>query len=186
VRLVPAGSDVVASISVDDDDQIMRAAAAGDRLALATFVRETQEHVWRYCAYLGRGDDVGDLVQETYVRALRSLPRFEGRTSGRVWLLAIARRVCADAVRTAQRRRALEARWRRERQVSDAAETVTIELLLDALAPERREAFVLTQIVGLPYAAAAEVCHVPIGTIRSRVARAREELQSSLRQEETG
>jgi len=171
---------------VDDEDQIVRAAASGDRLALAAFVRDTQAHVWRYCAYLGRGDDVGDLVQETYARALRALPRFEGRTSGRVWLLAIARRVCADAVRGAQRRRALEARWRREGRPADASETVTIELLLDALAPERREAFVLTQVVGLPYATAAEVCGVPIGTIRSRVARAREELQASLREEDTG
>jgi RNA polymerase sigma-70 factor (ECF subfamily) len=171
---------------VDDGEHIVRAAVAGDRAALAEFVRDTQDHVWRYCAYLGRGDDVNDLVQETYVRALRALPRFEGRTTGRVWLLAIARRVCADAVRTAQRRRALETRWRRERQSSSASETVTIELLLDGLAPERREAFVLTQIVGLPYASAAQVCRVPIGTIRSRVARAREELQASLRRQETG
>ncbi|MCU1468486.1 MAG: sigma-70, region 4 type 2 [Actinomycetia bacterium] len=142
--------------------------------------------MWRYCAYLGRGDDVNDLVQETYARALRALPRFEGRTTGRVWLLAIARRVCADAVRTAQRRRALETRWRRERQPTNSSETVTIEMLLDGLAAERREAFVLTQIVGLPYASAAQVCRVPIGTIRSRVARAREELQASLRRQETG
>ncbi len=184
--MVPEPPDVVGSATVDDEEQIVRAAASGDRLALAAFVRDTQGHVWRYCAYLGRGDDVGDLVQETYARALRALPRFEGRTSGRVWLLAIARRVCADAVRGAQRRRALEARWRRERRPSDASETVTIELLLDALAPERREAFVLTQIVGSPYATAAEVCRVPIGTIRSRVARAREELQASLREEDTG
>jgi RNA polymerase sigma-70 factor (ECF subfamily) len=171
---------------VDEDEQIVRAAVAGDRLALAAFVRDTQDHVWRYCAYLGRGDEVADLVQETYVRALRALPRFEGRTSGRVWLLSIARRVCADAVRTAQRRRALEARWRRERRPAPASETVTIELLVESLAPERREAFVLTQVVGLPYAAAAQVCRVPVGTIRSRVARAREELQASIRREDTG
>jgi RNA polymerase sigma-70 factor (ECF subfamily) len=170
---------------VDDDEQIVRAAAAGDKVALASFVRDTQDHVWRYCAYLGRGDDVADLVQETYARALRALPRFEGRTSGRVWLLAIARRVCADAVRGAQRRRALDARFRRERRSHESSEMVGIEMLLDALPPDRREAFVLTQIVGLPYAAAADVCGVPIGTIRSRVARAREELQASLRHEET-
>jgi RNA polymerase sigma-70 factor, ECF subfamily len=169
-----------------DDEQIVRAAAAGDRAALTAFVRETQDHVWRYCAYLGRGDDVADLVQETYVRALRALPRFEGRTSGRVWLLAIARRVCADAVRGAQRRRALEARWRHERRPTTGAETVTIEMLVDSLAPDRREAFVLTQVVGLPYEAAAQVCRVPVGTIRSRVARAREELQASIRHEDTG
>ena len=171
---------------MDDDGQIMRAAAAGDRVALAAFVRDTQDHVWRYCGYLGRGADVEDLVQETYARALRALPRFEGRTSGRVWLLSIARRVCADSVRGARRRRALEARWRLERRPVVASETVTLELLLAGLPPERREAFVLTQLVGLPYAAAAEVCRVPIGTVRSRVARAREQLQQSLREEQAG
>ena len=51
--------EVVASASVDDEEQIVRAAVAGDRAALAAFVRDTQDHVWRYCAYLGRGDDVG-------------------------------------------------------------------------------------------------------------------------------
>ncbi len=87
-------------------------------------------------------------------------------------------------MRSAQRRRALEARWRRERRPPISGETVTIEMLVDSLAPQRREAFVLTQLVGLSYEAAAQVCRVPIGTIRSRVARAREDLQTSIRLEE--
>ena len=164
-----------------DDERMLRAAAAGDRVALATFVRETQDHVWRYCAYVGSGTDVADLVQETYLRALRALPSFEGRCDGRVWLLSIARRVCADAIRAAQRRRSLDAVWRKEQAASDPAESVVIAALVQRLAPERREAFVLTQIVGLPYADAATVCGVPIGTVRSRVARAREDLQNAWR-----
>ena len=71
------------------------------------------------------------------------------------------------------------------RWLSEYSPTLLLGLLL-VLLPAAASDFVLTQIVGLPYAAAAEVCRVPIGTIRSRVARAREELQSSLRQEETG
>ncbi len=166
---------------VPDEDQLLRSAMAGDRVALAAFVGETQIHVWRFCAYLGRGEDVADLVQETYMRALRAMPRFEGRSSARAWLLAIARRVCADAVRTARRRRATEALWRqRERLQSDASGSVGLTLTLGTLSADRREAFVLTQIVGLPYADAAVVCGVPIGTIRSRVARAREDLQTEL------
>jgi RNA polymerase sigma-70 factor, ECF subfamily len=55
-----------------------------------------------------------------------------------------------------------------------------LTLTLGTLSADRREAFVLTQIVGLPYADAAVVCGVPIGTIRSRVARAREDLQAEL------
>jgi RNA polymerase sigma-70 factor (ECF subfamily) len=52
--------------------------------------------------------------------------------------------------------------------------------LVAALEPERREAFVLTQVVGLSYAEAADVCSCPVGTIRSRVARARADLVSAL------
>jgi RNA polymerase sigma-70 factor (ECF subfamily) len=52
--------------------------------------------------------------------------------------------------------------------------------VLDRLDPERREAFVLTQLIGLPYAEAAEVVGCPIGTIRSRVARARADLVEAL------
>ncbi len=168
---------------VTDDLQLVRSAIAGDRLALAAIVRETQPHVWRYCAYLGRGTDVDDLVQDTYLRALRSLERYEGRSSLRTWLLSIARRVCADAVRAARRRRALDALFAREHFVADPGDRVAYAMLVDSLAPERREAFVLTQIVGLSYADAAEVCRVPVGTIRSRVARARDQLHAQISEE---
>ena len=61
----------------------------------------------------------------------------------------------------------------------DHAESVALAGLLAALDDERREAFVLTQLVGLSYAEAAEVCGCPVGTIRSRVARARSDLVSA-------
>jgi RNA polymerase sigma-70 factor (ECF subfamily) len=168
-------------VPAPEDEQLLRAAVAGDGRALADFVRATQPHVWRFCAYLGTGEDAADLVQETYARALRALPRFEFRSPPRAWLLSIARRVCADAVRGARRRRSVEAVWwQRERPVSDATAAVVVALALDTLSDERREAFVLTQIVGLPYAEAADICAVPVGTIRSRVARAREHLQHAV------
>jgi RNA polymerase sigma-70 factor (ECF subfamily) len=59
---------------------------------------------------------------------------------------------------------------------ADPAESVALRGLLDVLDPDRREAFVLTQVVGLSYAEAADVCNCPVGTIRSRVARARADL----------
>ena len=74
----------------------------------------------------------------------------------------------------------------RERMPAEHSETVTIELLLAALSAERREAFVLTQIVGVPYGSAAEICGVPIGTIRSRVARARDDLRAAMGREAAG
>lgn len=166
-------------------DHLTRAlldARAGDRLAWGTVVRTSQADVWRLCAVLGSRADADDLTQETYVRAVRSLPSYRGDASGRTWLLAIARRVCADAVRAQVRRR------RRDRSapdppasVEDPAGAVALEALLAGLDDDQRAAFVLTQVHGCSYAEAAEICGVPVGTIRSRVARARESLVTAVR-----
>jgi DNA-directed RNA polymerase specialized sigma24 family protein len=64
----------------------------------------------------------------------------------------------------------------RETVLTDPAAEMALTDLLGHLHPERRAAFVLTQVVGLSYAEAAKVCHCPVGTIRSRLARARSEL----------
>jgi RNA polymerase sigma-70 factor (ECF subfamily) len=149
-------------------------ARRGDRSAATAFVRATQADVWRLCAHLGTHGAAEDLTQETYARAFASLHRFAGRSSARTWLLSIARRVCADAVRAAVRARAAD--LAAPEHTPDPAESVALQAMLDGLDPHRREAFVLTQLVGLSYAEAADVCGCPVGTIRSRVARARDDL----------
>ena len=166
---------------MDDYDELTAAALRarrGDAAAAAVFVRATQADVWRLCAHLVRPADADDLTQDTYARAFGSLHRFLGRSSARTWLLAIARRACADALRATDRERrrpAVEAS-----HGEDPARSVTMRALIADLEPERREAFVLTQVVGLSYAEAAEVCACPVGTIRSRVARARADLVQAL------
>lgn len=165
------------------DDELTRAAleaGRGDRAALAALVGGTQADVWRYCAWLNGRDEADDLTQETFVRAIAALPRFAGASSARTWLLAIARRTAADSVRHAVRRRRLAERVQRFAPRSDTARgasgAVDLMQLVDQLPHERREAFVLTQLLGLEYAEAAEVVGCPIGTIRSRVARSRRDL----------
>jgi RNA polymerase sigma-70 factor, ECF subfamily len=164
-------------------------AAGGDTAAQAALIRETQADVWRLCAHLADRQVAEDLTQETYLRALPALARFEGRSSVRTWLLSIARRVCADAVRSRRRRRLtlvrddadLETLLQRDGRSTDTvAEGAAVADLLARLDQDRREAFVLTQLLGLPYADAAEVVGCPVGTIRSRVARARADLVASL------
>ncbi|USX53492.1 sigma-70 family RNA polymerase sigma factor [Lentzea sp. HUAS12] len=163
-------------------------AGAGDRAALADFVRATQADVWRFVAHLAA--DVGladDLTQETYLRALPSLPGFEGRSAGRTWLLAIARRVVADHIRAVR----VRPRLHRSAEVPEPAEPgfadrVVLDEVIGSLDPERRTAFVLTQVLGLSYADAAVVCGCPVGTIRSRVARAREDLVDMLADDRAG
>ncbi|HYO37750.1 MAG TPA: sigma-70 family RNA polymerase sigma factor [Geodermatophilus sp.] len=171
-------------------DELARAAAAaveGDPLAAATLVRATQSDVWRLCAALGDRDSADDLTQETYARAFTSLHRFEGRSSLRTWLLSIARRVCADAVRSRRRRRLTLVRDDADLEAlspTDGADRVgegaAVTDLLGRLDADRREAFALTQLLGLSYADAAEVAGCPVGTIRSRVARARADLVEAL------
>ena len=170
---------------MDELTQMALAAAGGDRAAVAAFVRRTQPEVWRVCARLGDRADADDLTQEVYLRALPALARFRGDASARTWLLQIARHVCADHVRRslaaaapcstgwcsgarspgprrpARGRWIWRRRWPRSTRIGAAA-------------------FVLTQVAGLSYAEAAEVCEVPVGTIRSRVARARGDLLDAL------
>jgi RNA polymerase sigma-70 factor (ECF subfamily) len=153
-------------------------ARAGDEDSAARFVRATQAEVWRLCAHLGTPGSADDLTQETYARAFGALHRFAGRSSARTWLLSIARRVCADAVRAAVRDRARP--MPRPEPERDHADRVVLHDLLGALSAPRRTAFVLTQILGLSYQEAAEVCGCPVGTIRSRVARARADLLDGL------
>ena len=156
----------------------VRAAVDGDPVAVSHLVRATQSEVHRLCSHLVDPAAADDLAQETYLRALKALPGFRGEAPFRLWLLAIARRVVATALEAeageVRRRRRLAAR--RPSPAPDHTEHHALQELVSALAPERRDAFVLTQVLGLSYAEAAEVCGCEVGTIRSRVARARDQL----------
>jgi RNA polymerase sigma-70 factor (ECF subfamily) len=176
----------------DDVTRCALAAKGGDQAAAAEFIRATSRDVHRFLAHLADSKDVEDLAQETYLRAMRGLARFDARSSAKTWLFAIARRVAADHVRTQLRRPRLAtaqgwedaAERHRDQVVPLLDESVALRRLLVDLEPQRREAFVATQILGLSYQEAAEVCDCPVGTIRSRVSRAREDLIVALRADE--
>jgi len=161
---------------------LLDAAREGDDVAVRRLVRETQPMVWRVCTSLGSHGEEDDLVQETYLRALRSLEQYRGDAPVLPWLLSIARNVCADHVRRRTRQRRLVDRLtlhasEQRTNVGDGA----LRQLVDRLDPDRREAFLLTQIVGLSYEEAAATIGCPIGTIRSRVARARGDLIAAVK-----
>jgi RNA polymerase sigma-70 factor (ECF subfamily) len=142
---------------------------------------------------LGKADDAEDLVQEAFLRAVKFFASFRGG-DGRPWLLAIVRRVCYDRL---QRNRSgplltvfddeLHSRSR------DSIEPVhlllrqeDVEMLHSALAElpiEFREALVLRELEGLAYNDIAAITDAPLGTIMSRLARARARLRDRLVQE---
>jgi RNA polymerase sigma-70 factor (ECF subfamily) len=166
----------------EDLQALALTAAAGDNSAFNELVRYTQTDIWRFCSYLVDHHSADDLTQDTYLRAHRALPRFRSDAPVLTWLLTIARRVCAVEIdrRTRAREISLHLTATHVRPPIDPTGAVDIERLIADLDPERRLAFVLTQVIGCDYAEAAAICQCPVGTIRSRVARARDDLVRQL------
>ena len=174
--------------SADPLRPLLDAAREGDDRALNALVRATQPAVWRLCSILGHPGEPADLAQETYLRAIRSMRSYRGEAPVLAWLLSIARRTCADHVRRVQRQRRIVDRIGRFTTSSSMVIDDTHRFdddavvgLVHTLDPDRREAFVLTQYVGLSYEETAFVMDCPVGTVRSRVSRARTDLMSALR-----
>ncbi|WP_327400709.1 sigma-70 family RNA polymerase sigma factor [Streptomyces sp. NBC_01288] len=178
---LPASPDVTES----SDESLTNwalAARHGDSVAVDHLVRALHRDVLRYVSHLCADPQaVDDLAQDTFLRALGSLHRFEGRSSARTWLLSIARRAVIDSYRRAAVRPRLSdvQDWQlavelaQPRGLPGFDDGVALLDLLAVLPDERREAFLLTQLLGLPYEEAAEIGNCPVGTVRSRVARAR-------------
>lgn len=160
-------------------------AGRGDRAALSAFIRASQADVWRFVARAAGTQAADDLTQETYLRVIGALPAFEARSSARSWLLSIARRVVVDRVRYEVARPRLVGMDAADLDALAPGESdeglVEVAQALAALGPDRRMALILTQLMGFSYAEAAEICGCAVGTIRSRVARARADLVVEMR-----
>lgn len=166
---------------MDELTDLAYAARAGDERAVGRFIASAYPEVWRFCAHQVGSEAAEDLAQDTFVRAIRGLGRFRGDASARTWLLAVARNTCTDHLRArTRRRRHHEPLAGHDADVRGPAGYLEIRDLLSRLEVDRRAAFVLTQVLGVSYQEAAAICRCPVGTIRSRVARARSELIDSL------
>jgi RNA polymerase sigma-70 factor (ECF subfamily) len=174
---------------MDELTGLATAARHGDEWAMREFIRISRRDVWSLCAHLVDPQSADDLTQEVYLRVFRNMKAFRRDSSARTWLLSIARHTCMDELRTRVRQRRRDTQlidlYREQPVAADVAEQVEVEGLLARLDPDRRTSFVLTQVIGLSYEEAAHVCGCPVGTIRSRVARARAELIEALDAEDS-
>jgi RNA polymerase sigma-70 factor, ECF subfamily len=162
-----------------DLDATARAGRDGDQVALELFAREVQTDVWRFAAYLTRPEDSDDLAQEALYRVIKNLHRWQ-RGPVLTWVLGVTRNVCREDIRRRTVRRTDPVAEPAVSPMLDTTDAVDTIQLLAALPDDQREAIVLTQLIGLPYADAARVAGCPIGTIRSRVARGRTALVDAL------
>jgi RNA polymerase sigma-70 factor (ECF subfamily) len=162
---------------MSDLEELALEAGRGDRRAFERLVQRAQAPVWRYAYHLTRSRELADeAAQETWLRAIRSLPRFRGDSAVVTWLLTIVRRVVADLLESARREQpyvALPA-------PQPGTGFVDVQMALAGLPRPLRETLVLTQVLGMSYAETAAITGTKVGTVRSRVFRARSALVEAL------
>ncbi len=134
--------------------------------------------------------DAEDAVQDAFLRAHQAWGRFRGG-DGRAWLLTIVRNVCYSRLRAHRRDGTPEAFDDETHGVPDdhgeanaiawrETKSALLQQALEQLAPEFREVIVLHELEGLAYREVAAIADIPIGTVMSRLARARQKLQTAL------
>ena len=181
---------------VDPDRVLVKAASVGDLDAFETLVRRYQTRVVNYVLAIVRDTgEAEDVAQETFIRAHRSLGRFRSESSFKTWLYTIATNTARSALdRRARRKRVADQSLDDDAQGQGAervpsqgpdVETAlvareAIDSALATLSDELRVAVVLRDVEGLDYQEIAEVTDVPIGTVESRIFRARRKLRTLL------
>ncbi|MFA7429135.1 MAG: RNA polymerase sigma factor [Rhodospirillaceae bacterium] len=160
--------------------------------AFATLVRDEQARVYHFLLKrVGNPDDAAELTQDTFLHAHRAWATFRGESKPSTWLLGIALNLARNHVTRTPNRR-----WRHlsddvldgvsspDANPEEATENRrTVRLLadaLDTLSPDMRDVFSLVCLEGVSYDEASHSLGIPIGTVRSRVARARATLRAAL------
>jgi RNA polymerase sigma-70 factor (ECF subfamily) len=167
------------------DASVVERAKKGDPDAFAEVVRHFDARL-RVLAFRLMGDAArtDDVLQEAYVKAFRSLPRFRGDASLGTWLYRITYNACLDELRRGRTVVPLDEASRLASTRTDPADLVLtrrdLAAALDQLPPEQRAAVVLVDAEGLDYTEAGEILGIPRGTVGSRLNRAHASLRRML------
>ncbi len=187
----------------DADSALVDRTKAGDVKAFEMLVVKYQRRIERLIGRMVRDVDlVPDIAQETFIRAYRAIPQFRGDSAFYTWLYRIAVNTAKKALMELKRdpivtESALAARddddetSRAENELNDGETpdailaskqvAVAVNSAVAALSEELRQAITLREIEGLSYEEIAELMNCPIGTVRSRIFRAREAIAQRLR-----
>ena len=188
----------------DSDVELVARAQRGDQRAFEMLVIKYQRRIERQIARMVRDVDlVQDIAQETFIRAYRALPQFRGDAAFYTWLYRIAVNTAKKALVGLKRDPLVyesglsgsndddDETSRVERELTDGSTpesllaskeiAQTVNAAIDALSPDLRQAITLREIEGLSYEEIADMMNCPIGTVRSRIFRAREAIALRLR-----
>ncbi|MBK9440225.1 MAG: RNA polymerase sigma factor RpoE [Comamonadaceae bacterium] len=188
---------------LDSDRLLVERAVAGDQRAFELLVIKYQRRIERLIGRMVRDVDlVEDIAQETFIRAYRALPKFRGEAQFYTWLYRIAINTSKQFLLELKRdpavlqstldRQADEDETFRPRNEPSSDETPesvlaakeiaqAVNAALDALPEDLRQAITLREMDGLSYEDIAEVMNCPIGTVRSRIFRAREAVSARIK-----
>ena len=179
-----------------DDLSLINRFKAGDISAFEEILLRHQDKIYNLCRrMLGNSHDAEDAAQDVFLKAYQNLNRFKPESSLHTWLFRIAVNTCIDYKRKPFFESLFKTstegdvfvierpadspspdRLYESKQIDDA-----IQLALSRLSAKLRVVIVLKEIEGLPYEEIAEVLDVSIGTVKSRISRAREELKEFLK-----
>ncbi len=183
------------------DAEALRLARAGDRQAFARVAIAWQDRIYNALRkILGNEHEAADLTQETFVRALDHLSSFRGQSSAYTWLFRIAMNLATSRQRQLKRRRTIAAGQLslgneesdpldRQANSTPAPDRIAqqrerdeqVMAALNRLPEDQRSLLVLRDIEGMEYQQIADVLAVPLGTLKSRLFRARMALKDELK-----
>jgi len=176
-----------------DDRSLVVAAQAGDRRSLDILLRRHYDKVHAVCRRIaGSSRDADDAAQEAMISIVKGLHRFDGRSAFTTWIYRIATNAALDELRKRNRRPALHTVTDddgytpegidplSERTIESVSDRLAIDEALANLPEEFKATVVLRDVCDLDYAEIAEALEIPIGTVKSRIARARAQLIEQL------
>ncbi len=176
------------------DDELVAAAQAGDAAAMDQLLRRHYGRVHAVCRRIAGGTrDADDAAQEAMIRVVRNLDRFDGRSAFTTWIYRIATNTALDELRKRKRRPQLHVvdgdgdRGPRDvaddlahRRVDAVADRITIDAALAELPEDFRVVVVMRDVGDLDYGEIAAELDIPVGTVKSRIARGRRMLVEKL------
>ena len=175
-----------------DDRALVAAAQAGDRDALERLIRAHYDRIHAVCRRItGNESDAADAAQEALIAIVRALPRFDGRSAFSTWVYRIATNASLDELRRRRRRplTVVHDEVRADVEPADTSSTVAYDLVADRelleaalldVPDDFRIPVVLRDVADLDYQEIADTLDLPLGTVKSRIARGRGMLAAAL------